>query len=425
MPSPFARPSRLLWLFVAALSACAAAPTDRIAASELRGVAVEVFVRRGDPTGAKGLREVLPGGEGRYRTLIEPAWANLFTFRGKKVFARKDGEHGLRDELWEIPVENRDGRLVFGEPKKSAYRSLQANFVGPEDGYDSMLDRRPYIARMNAPGAVVLGIRSQRHVELPATIEYRRDIGGAVQSEQIYELDLLDDDLEPLVSLHNTRGVPRAYGDGAMVAFDHPSGLPVTVFLDAKGRARSPEMMGVTPFWRMFQDGPVAYAIPADAEMTRWIPLNAEGTIGVEPLPCSGYLPYYGVPSRKLPLPRAAEGWLKEYVLPNGKAYGWVTLDLSDETGPLWRAMEQYYHGRDPSRPYEYDLVGQQLDGTWMVYTPVPEAFPPHRPLLKVGAPSRNDALVAYEPIRQQRISEQIKKDAIENAARVVAWRQY
>lgn len=407
------------------LAACAATPTSVVAGAEFLGVPVEVFVRQGDSTAARGLRQVLPGGPGNYRTLIDPAWATLFTFRGKKVYARKYGEHGLEDTLWEIPVENRGGALSFGEPKKSPYLSLSANFVGPEDGYGAGVDLAPYLALMNAPTAVVIGVRSQVYMELPATIEYRRDVGGTSQGVQIYTLDLLDADLEPMVTLHNTRGLPRAHGDGAMVAFDHPSGLPVTVFLDAKGRPRSPEMMGVTPFWQLFEDGVVGYAIPADAEHKRWIPLTAEGTIATEPLPCSGYLPHLGVPSRDLHLPKAIRGWLKEYALPNGKAYGWAALDLSDETGPLWRSMEEFYHGWDSSMPYDYVLIGQQLDGTWMVYDSHPRAFPPQRPALSVGQPTRDAALQAFLPIRNQRRAALAAAERIENEKRMVAWRQY
>jgi hypothetical protein len=184
-------------------------------------------------------------------------------------------------------------------------------------------------------------------------------------------------------------------------------------------------MMGVTPFWAGGDDKRLVYAIPANAEHTRWIPLTAEGTIATEPFPCTGYLPHWGVPSRDLSLPRAVYGWLKEYDLPSGKAYGWVSPDLAEDSGPRWRAMEEYYHGWNPETPYDYVLLGQEMDGSWMVYEIAWGAAQPHRAVLAATVATREAALAAWRPIRDAKRQAQALVDLEENRKRMIAWREY
>ncbi|MBL8896519.1 MAG: hypothetical protein JNM84_02775 [Planctomycetes bacterium] len=419
------RPHCYLSLLLA-LASCGSTPNDtwRLR-TPLHGVGVEVFDRNaeGQPVSC-GLRRLLDPNAAQwdYEELVAPAWEELFVVRGRTVFGRKHGAAPGSGPLWRIPVHLEEGELRLGEPEPTPYTSIESNGIS----YGSHgLDAAHY-ERMSRPTPALFGLRDGRHVELPASDEYKRFVGRGytTQSVVICSLDLLDEEGLPIVTLHGVRYPPRSYGEVLRVDFDHPSGLPVTVFLDARGRALSPELLLVTEFDTFAK--PVL-ALPTSPERTRYFPITAHGTVEVEEIPCAGYYPDVALRDDPELAQRQTflSGWTKEYRLPSGSAFGWVSADLTQETGPQWRSLRWWHHGFEANLPYDGVVIGQLLDGSWMAYDIDHQQVPPHQPIFDSACASEEEARQRYRPVYYARREKREAQRRIEHREQMRAWKAY
>ncbi len=294
--------------------------------------------------------------------LLKDEWQDLWFMGGRRLFGRR---FGADNTIWEIPLTRRGKNLKLGKPVATAYTDLVF-------------------------GSTCCGIRQQTTV------------------------DWFDSDGELVTTIHNARSTPSPYGSVFSVDMIDPNGIPVVAILDDKGQLVSPLLPEIKRFIHAksrssggFSEYPV-FAVPLNPEKTRFLPINDQGQVPTDVYKIRGYYPNrLGLPATGEPGPVTSgpllwKGWLKEYELEDGLAYGWVSEDLKTETGIVWRSIREIA----PDSP---GIIGQLLDGTWMVYTfAAPslrtEGHPYHQPLLDAPAANREDALRQFGPAYEEKI---------------------
>ena len=213
------------------------------------------------------------------------------------------------------------------------------------------------------------------------------------------------------------------------VEFLDPGKRKVRGFLDKQGQLLSPLLPEARRF--VYNEGnreTFWYAVPVNEQKTRFFPITQQGQIPTDVLNVRGYYPNITFPAPGTPETAFSSvivgGWLKEYELESGLAYGWVSKNLKQETGPMWRSMQSL-----PAPKIEC-MLAELLDGSWMVYrmahyTLRDAGQPAHEPLLPEPAPSRAEALRRLEPVYQEKIvkpQEEARQRELEQARRY--WEQ-
>lgn len=298
--------------------------------------------------------------------LLKDEWQDLWVVGGRRLFGRLFGKE-VDKTLWEIPLVRKGKDLKLGKPIATNYTTISM-------------------------GSTCCGIQKE----------------GSI--------DWFDSDGEVIVTLYNALTPPRPYGSVYSVELRDPSGIPVLAMMDGKGQLISPLLPEVKQFiyTKTRSDGgwseyPIL-TVPVDKAKNLFLPINDQGQLPTDALKVRGYYPSIAFP----PLGTADSpfigartvlvgGWLKEYDLEGSAAYGWVSEDLKRETGPVWRSMHNL------PAPYPECMVGELLDGTWMVYRLAQwkqrdAGLPRHEPMLPEPAPSRDEALRRLPPLYQEKI---------------------
>lgn len=295
--------------------------------------------------------------------LLKDEWQDLWVIGGRRLFGRL---FGADKTIWEIPLARKGKDLKLGKPVATTYTSFSL-------------------------GSTCCGLKQEG------------------------TLDWFDTDGEVVVTLHNILTPPRRYGSVYCADFRDPSGLTVLGMLDDRGQLVSPLLPDVKSFiyTKSRSDGGWSeyplLAVPLDASKNRFLPINPQGQVPAEALTVRGYYPNtLAFPATGEPKPLTSgpvlwQGWLKEYELEDGLAYGWVSEDLKTETGIVWRSIR--YFGQDTT-----GMVGQLMDGTWMVYVfAAPNlrsaGHPYHQPLLDAPTATREEALKQFAPAYQEKIA--------------------
>lgn len=343
----------------------------------------------------------------KWKRVLATEWHQLWLLSGRRVFGRKVGE---KDDapLWEIPVSRKGNELKFGKPIPT-----------------------PYVDIMISPERPTVGIRSIKIIEVPSDHPSNK---GQLVVDNIHVLDWFDSDGEVITTLHNVAllGGPVPYGEVFRVGFMDPSGNSVLGFLDKKGQLTCPLLPEPKQFiyTKTVNEYPL-YTVLVDKEKNLYLPVNEQGQFPTDAIKIRGYYPDIAFPppgvadtpfigSRTVLI----DGWLKEYDLEGSLAYGWVSKDLKRETGPVWRSMH-----RLPA-PYPECMLGELLDGTWMVYKRAhwkqqDAGLPSHEPMLPEPAPTRDEALRRLPPFYDTKITqprEEARQKELEDARRY--WEQ-
>jgi hypothetical protein len=368
----------------------------------LQGLQVEIYdVMKGDQKVGTGLRQIVEipknGGKPKYRDMIKPEWESVFVVQKKAVFARKLKDHG--GTLFAIPIAVKDGKFKVEKPVPTPYRALYNKFMSYETGNMSAKNKDD----MDVPG-MLMGLRKQLNVDRNYSDEMRIQLQLSYQSSSISDWDVLDDDFRVKFTVNNVRGYPRRYGTAWMIQFDSNEVSPLTVFLNEDGEPVSPEI----PLIKEFNlAGPSVYAIPTTLDFERFIPILADGRIRPEPIPTAGYYPGLAFHDKKGYRHTTVQHWIKEYTTPEGPRFGWASLDLAQESGPLWRSIRHWNHPFNPV--YQGSaILAQMSDGSWMIYdvTPASGSGIPHRPFLSHTYPTRDAAIEAFAPIYKREVAE-------------------
>lgn len=374
---------------------------------DLDGMPVEIYdVYQGETFVGSGLRRIVeranyynPERHKKYQELVKPEWEKLFVVKGKYLFGRKKGE-------WDKPLYLLDhsrtkDSLKFSAPVQTPYVQIMGAYLSYELGGMTI----ETLNRMNSSGPL-FGIRSSVNTERYPSDQAIKELQIPYQSGFVHNLDFLDDELAPLFTLYNVRNFPRRYGKVWRVDYDTTSPSPITVFLNDNGEPVSPEI----PLIKAFNgDDNPTLAIPTSLEFKRFVPILSDGTMKVEPVPTAGYYPsgaLYEDESRFVGIVRC---WTKEYLTPDGPRFGWASLDLKHESGPIWRSIKWFTHGLNQLSPNSQEIVAQLNDGTWTVYHAVTDSVDtelPHRPWVPGTYPTRQAAISAFAKVYAKEVAE-------------------
>ena len=311
-------------------------------------------------TWSRGLKQGYAVGK---NVLLKDEWEDLWLVGGRRLFGKLSGD---RKTVWEIPLARKGKDLKLGKPVATNYTTISM-------------------------GSTCCGVQKE----------------GAI--------DWFDSDGEVIVTLYNALTPPRPYGSVYSVELRDPSGIPVLAMMDGKGQLVSPLLPEVKQYIYAktrsdggWSDYPL-FAVPLNAEKTRFLPINDQGQLPTDAIKVRGYypnrtaMPATGEPEPITSGPRVLwKGWLKEYELEEGFAYGWVSEDLKTETGIVWRSI------RDITTDSP-GMIGQLLDGTWMVYTTAATSLrsaghPHHHPLLEAPTATREEAVRQFGPAYQEKV---------------------
>lgn len=138
-------------------------------------------------------------------------------------------------------------------------------------------------------------------------------------------------------------------------------GNKVLGLMDRDGRFLAPPLPNVKQFQpaSIFIKPPYyIFAVPLDDKGERYLPLQPDGTVRIEPKPVKAYHVIQ-------PKPFSISAWIKEYDDNGASLWGWASPDLATETGPIWRSIKLRAVG--VTTPH---YLVQHLDGTWMAYHP-------------------------------------------------------
>ncbi|WP_309714151.1 hypothetical protein [Armatimonas sp.] len=327
--------------------------------------------------------------------LLKDEWEDLWLVGGRRLFGKLSGD---RKTVWEIPLARKGKDLKLGKPVATTYTDLWL-------------------------GGTLAGVRN------PRTVQLASEYDGSLQPNTVADIDWLDSDGEVITTLHSVLRPPDSYYQCYTIEFLDPGNRKVRGFLDKQGQLLSPLLPEARSF--VYVEGnreTFWYAVPVNEQKTRFFPITQQGQIPTDVLNVRGYYPNITFPAPGTPetafSPVIVGGWLKEYELESGLAYGWVSKNLKQETGPMWRSMQ-----RLPAPKVEC-LLAELLDGSWMVYrlahyTLRDAGQPAHEPLLPEPAPSRAEALRRLEPVYQEKIvkpQEEARQRELEQARRY--WEQ-
>ena len=334
-------------------------------------------------------------GYSRGKALLPTEWSKFWIYRGTRLFGRKQNERDT-DLVWEIPLTKKGKNLAVGKPVQTPYRNLELS-PALRTGYAEVYTYSQFEA---VPG------------------------GSAEVRYQTATVDFLDEDLNPTIRLKGLTGkagFPCVYGYGKHFRIEttDPSKIAVTGIVDATGQLIGPLIpLSETQMFVAASARPSGgfyenfiLGVATGPERKSFYPISPDGLLPVDPLPFKGYYPTAALPAAGEPeaIPTKNQhlvlnaGWLKEYALPSGTAYGWVNFNLTYETGPVWRSIR--WHPTISSV-----AVGELLSGGWMVYLMNPAGetlasdWKAHVPMLPEPATTREDALRLFAPIYQEKI---------------------
>ncbi|MCE9557557.1 MAG: hypothetical protein K8R88_01260 [Armatimonadetes bacterium] len=370
----------------------------------LNGQQVEIYDRmKGDKKLGTGLRRIVQMKDVyniKYENFIKPEWESLFVVRGKVVFVRKTGE--WFKPLYTIPTHLDKGKLKQEKPVITPYLSLEVGALSYETGglninHFNTLETADF----------VMGIRSRMNPDHGYSEELRKRLQLPYQGTQVFDMDILDPDLNVKFTLNNVRNVPRRYGKVWKIEYDTNSVAPLTALLNDEGEPVAPDMPLVKQFITDYDESKVILAIPTSLKFDRFIPIMPDGQFKPEPLPTAGYYPSLAIYEDSVPFFWNVQHWIKEYTTPDGPRFGYANLDLSQESGPLWRSITWWKHPYYPGGGGS-EIVAQFLDGTWTVYSSVPGkgGDSPHRPYINKAFPTREAAIAAFVPVYQKEVAE-------------------
>ena len=306
-------------------------------------------------------RGLKPGYGMSKNVLLKDEWQDLWVVGGRRLFGKE-----VDKTIWEIPLSRKGKDLKLGKPVATNYTTISM-------------------------GSTCCGVHKE----------------GAI--------DWFDSDGEVIITLYNALTTPSPYGSVYSVWLRDPSGIPVLAMMDGKGQLISPLLPEVKQYIYAkarsdggWSDYPL-FAVPLNAEKTRFLPINDQGQLPTDAIKVRGYYPNRtAMPATGEPEPITSgppllwKGWLKEYELEEGLAYGWVSEDLKTETGIVWRSI------RDITTDSP-GMIGQLLDGTWMVYTTAATGLrsaghPYHHPLLDAPTTTREEAVRQFGPAYQEKV---------------------
>ena len=382
---------------------------------DLDSVPVEIYdVYQGETFVGSGLRRIVeranyynPDRHKKYQELVKPEWERLFVVKGKYLFGRKKGE--WKKPLFLIDHQRTKDSLKFSAPMQTPYVEIQGGYLSYETGGMTI----ETLNLINSAGPF-FGIRSSEFTDRFPSQQAMKELQLPYQSGFVYSLDFLDDELAPKFTLYNVRNLPRRYGKVWRVDYDTTTPSPITVFLNDNGEPVSPEI----PLIKAFNGyGNHRFAIPTSLEFKRFVPILADGTMKVEPVPTAGYYPSAALYEDESKFVGILSCWTKEYLTPDGPRFGWASLDLEHESGPIWRSIKWFTHGLNLVSPNSQEIVAQLNDGSWTVYHAVNssvDASLPHRPWVPGKYATREEAIAAFAKVYKKEVAE----PALEQAKR-------
>lgn len=373
--------------------------------TNLNGQYVEIYdVVRGNEKLGTGLRQIVerhnyyqPDREKKYADLLKPEWDGIYIAQERFIFAIS--KKRPREKLWLIPSSAVKDRVKVEKPVLTPYTDIYGGVTSFIMGGVGVAES---LARANA-ASDVFAIREDLETGKRPNIEALAKLNLGYQSGRVLSLDVMDRDFNIKFTVHNARVLPHRYGSVWRVQYDTDDLAPINVFLDDEGQPVSPDI----PLVREFAHG--VLAIPTTLEFERYIPILKDGRTKLEPTPTAGYYPDVAIRSKKGWYGYNFANWTKEYITPDGPRFGWASLDLSKESGPIWKSINWWEHSFNPQAPGEA-IVAQLVDGGWMIYDLKPNANGemPHRPFFEKPFATRQEAINAYVPIYNREIAEPI-----------------
>ncbi|HRE80798.1 MAG TPA: hypothetical protein PLN52_07105 [Opitutaceae bacterium] len=331
-----------------------------------------------DKLGSEGLVALDPTkpGIGNGQQILDPAWTTI-VITPNKIFASK----GYPGTFSYLPIEKRGKKWVVGKPEPTPYVIMEA--------------AKLHKARAFPEKPVWLGVR----------------VRGETNT-----VDILDDAGNPVATLDGIVPDGGMQTDGVFMLSEHTLGAWFTddvgnqVFgvMNRQGVFLSPPIVGLVEFnpsYDYYQPPFQVRAVPLSGQPDRYLPLRLDGTFPLETRPVKGYMPLN--PKNK----KVIDAWLKEFD-ENGVSYwGWCSLDLDQETGPIWRSIEK----RMWSTTSSYYLA-QMRDGRWMPYLAERivikkggGAYQMPDPLLKEPVASADEAHNAVGKVMHERLMNRLK----------------
>lgn len=373
--------------------------------TNLNGKYVEIYdVYRGTEKIGTGLRQITerhnyyqPAREKKYAELIKPEWEGVWIAQERFIFAipKKD----TSGKLWLFPNAIVKDLVKVDKPVLTPYKNIYGGVTSFIMGGVSISES---MSRANS-SKEVFAIRSDIETGIRPGIEALSRLHLSYQSGRAISLDVMDRDFNVKFTVHNARTLPKRYGSVWRIEYDTNDLSPTTVFLNDDGQPVSPDI----PLIREFAHG--VMAIPTTLEFERYIPILPNGRTKLEPTPTAGYYPDVAIRDKKAWYGYNFSNWIKEYITPDGPRYGWANLDLSKESGPLWKSIKWWEHSFNPQAPGE-SIVAELIDGTWMIYDIKPNSGGemPHRPYFEKPFATRQEAINAFVPIYNREIAEPI-----------------
>lgn len=280
--------------------------------------------------GSKGLVAIDPAqpGLGNGQQILDPAWTTI-VITPNKIFASK----GYPGRFSYLPIEKRGKKWIVGKPEPTPYIVMGAARLHRANAYPE----RP----------VWLGVRARGETNL---------------------VDILDDDGNPVATLDGVVPDSSNRTDGVFMLseftlgawFLDDQGNKVFGVMNRQGTFLSPPIVGLVEFTPSYDYHEAPFqvrAVPLSGGNDRYLPLRLDGTFPLESRPIKSYTPLN--PKNKTRI----DAWLKEFDEGGVSYWGWCSLDLDQETGPIWRSIEK----RQWSQTGSYYLA-QMRDGRWMPY---------------------------------------------------------
>lgn len=372
--------------------------------TNLNGKYVEIYeVYKGEQKLGTGLRQIVerhnyyqPAREKKYADILKPEWGDIWLFQERFIFA-KPKDHRFDSKLWIIPSREDKGRIKVEKAVETPYVDLYGGVTSIMTGGNDVVGS---MARANA-ASDVFAIRADLESGKRPNIEDLAKLHLGYQSGRVMSLDVMDRDLNVKFTVHNARVLPRRYGKSWQISYDTNELAPLTVFLNDQGEPVSPEF----PLIREFVGG--VLAVPTSLEFERYIPILADGRTKIEAWPTKGYFPDVAINAKKWQ-GSPMTGWVKEYITPEGSRFGWASLDLSRESGPIWRSIDWWEHSFHPQVSGRA-ILAQLNDGSWMIYDyKASSTESPYRPYFARTFATREAVIEAYKPIFTREVAEPI-----------------
>lgn len=389
--------------------------------TNLAGQYVEVYdVYKGNQKTGTGLRQVIeradyyqPDRHKKYADILKPEWFTVHIVQGRYIVALANDPKDRK--VWIVPIEVKNNRIKADKPVRTPYIDIYGGVTSFLTGGINIPDS---MAQADA-AQDVFAVRSDEETGIRPGIEALAELHIGYQSGRIMTLDVMDRDFNIKFTVHNARELPSRHGKVWRIKYDTSLIAPSTVFLNDSGEPVSPAF----PLVREMNGG--VLAVPTTLEFARYIPILPDGTLKVEAFPTKGYVPDYAL-EKKPWVPYQVPGWIKEYITPDGPRFGWSDLNLTKETGPLWRSIEWFDNSSFNREAPTRSVLGQLSDGTWMMYSlrPQSDGSLPHVPYFDKSFPTREALMAAYVPVYNKAVEpevarrrEQARQEAIKYAA--------